>query len=96
MQASLKSEPMEVSQRMREEGSLLPSGLKNVGNTCYFNSLLQALFFLPNINKKLLLSKVQMAQVPGRSAPMEEQRKYASQAMVLNVRKLFATLILTN
>ena len=31
-----------------------PSGLKNIGNTCYFASLIQALFFLPNFQEKIL------------------------------------------
>lgn len=32
----------------------MPSGLKNVGNTCYFASLMQALFHLPNIQEKII------------------------------------------
>lgn len=36
---SLKDEPLDVEQRMRVEKDV-PIGLKNVGNTCYFNSLL--------------------------------------------------------
>jgi len=36
-----------------------PVGLKNVGNTCYFNSFIQAIFFLPNMTTKLLGSNIQ-------------------------------------
>ena len=45
-------EPLPVNERQRDPG--LPCGLKNIGNTCYFASLVQALFFLPNIQEKML------------------------------------------
>ena len=32
----------------------LPLGLKNIGNTCYFASLIQILFHLPNVTNKIL------------------------------------------
>jgi len=32
----------------------MPCGLKNIGNTCYFNSLIQVLFFMPNFQEKVL------------------------------------------
>jgi len=41
-----------VDKRQRNEE--LPVGLKNIGNTCYFNSFIQAFFFLPNLTQKLL------------------------------------------
>ena len=47
MQESLETEPITTDHRGRIEE--VPVGLKNVGNTCYFNSFMQAFFFLPNI-----------------------------------------------
>jgi len=53
---------MEMRQRTADE----PAGLKNLGNSkytinlfisclaCYFNSLMQTLFFLPNIQEKII------------------------------------------
>lgn len=35
-------EPLNPEQRVRKSG--VPVGLKNIGNTCYFNSLLQTYF----------------------------------------------------
>jgi ubiquitin C-terminal hydrolase len=45
-------EPLKVNERARDPG--LPSGLKNIGQTCYFNSLIQPLFFMPNIQEKII------------------------------------------
>ena len=52
IEESLKSEPKPLDQRNRDPN--VPVGLKNIGNTCYFNTFMQALFFLPNMRKKLL------------------------------------------
>jgi ubiquitin C-terminal hydrolase len=54
----LDQEPIDEISRVRDEDSQTPSGLKNVGNTCYFNSLLQAIFMLPNITKKIFDAKI--------------------------------------
>ena len=34
------SEPLDLEHRLRPQDDMTPVGLKNVGNTCYFNSLL--------------------------------------------------------
>ena len=41
-----------VDQRVREKDQ--PTGLRNIGNTCYFNSLLQVYYTLPNFVSKIL------------------------------------------
>lgn len=45
-------EPLNPEQRKREGGA--PCGLKNIGNTCYFNSLLQVYFNIPRFVQEIL------------------------------------------
>ena len=79
IQMSLKSEPLSLDQRSRIDDT--PVGLKNVGNTCYFNSFIQALFFLPNMTTKLLGSNIQgqyqaqMKQLKQQKAKDKEEKQ---------------------
>lgn len=47
-----------LDQRVREMNQM--TGLRNIGNTCYFNSLLQIYFATPSFVEKILKFKVQM------------------------------------
>jgi len=73
--ASLQTEPLDVIQRSKEDLDITPIGLKNVGNTCYFNSLLQALFMIPNISQKILEVKIDNKLI-GIKPDLKEKRKF--------------------
>ena len=45
-----------ADQRIREKDQ--PTGLRNIGNTCYFNSLLQVYYTLPSFVTKILTFEV--------------------------------------
>lgn len=45
-----------LEKRIRETN--MPTGLRNVGNTCYFNSLLQQYYAVPHFVTKILSFKV--------------------------------------
>lgn len=45
-------EPLNPEQRKREAN--VPCGLKNIGNTCYFNSILQVYFNIPEFVSAIL------------------------------------------
>lgn len=96
VQASIKHHPMDVKSRSRDEDTPAPVGLQNVGNTCYFNSLLQALFLLPNLTKKIFLSKVHANSEISTGTNKEARRKSKSQKMIIELRMLFAQLMLSN
>lgn len=46
---------------LREEGK--PAGLKNVGNTCWFNSIIQAFFHLPYLRALILSFQISEAEI---------------------------------
>lgn len=45
-------EPLTLEERQRI--GTTPVGLKNIGNTCYLNSFIQALYHLPEVMKKMM------------------------------------------
>ena len=60
-----------VDQRAREKDQ--PTGLRNIGNTCYFNSLLQVYYTLPSFVKKILEFEVEQLPDPDEEAKNQQQ-----------------------
>ena len=55
-----------VDQRIREQNQ--PTGLRNIGNTCYFNSLLQVYYTLPNFVTKILKFEVEQLEEEAKNS----------------------------
>lgn len=93
-------EPLPVNERQRDMS--MPAGLKNIGNTCYFASLIQALFFLPNIQEKILcfdestLGRLQQTIEDKNLSAVEKIKMQSSKDIVINMQRLFAEMLTSN
>jgi hypothetical protein len=73
----------------RRRDGVLPVGLRNVGNTCYLNSLIQAYFGLPSLRSAVL----RLPDAPP-AAVLEEHKPTVE--FIKALQKLFAQLLLSN
>ncbi|XP_042211161.1 ubiquitin carboxyl-terminal hydrolase 25-like [Homarus americanus] len=96
LEASLKeSQPqatidlLNPQERKRQAG--VPVGLKNIGNSCWFNVVIQPLFHIP-VFRDLILN---FSQHGDTEEQMEETQK-SSRQLVPALRKLFALMIGSN
>eukprot|EP00005_Dracoamoeba_jomungandri_P000425 CAMPEP_0174251172 /NCGR_PEP_ID=MMETSP0439-20130205/1081_1 /TAXON_ID=0 /ORGANISM="Stereomyxa ramosa, Strain Chinc5" /LENGTH=918 /DNA_ID=CAMNT_0015331415 /DNA_START=79 /DNA_END=2835 /DNA_ORIENTATION=+ len=72
--------------RKREPAT--PTGLKNVGNTCYFNSLLQTYFHIPELRRAVLsFPPTELLTAKDKGSTVEFMRA---------LQKLFAFMLLSN
>lgn len=71
-QHDVRHEPIpQVDKRVREENQ--PTGLRNIGNTCYFNSLLQVYYALPGCVEKILAFKVDHELLADKPVQQQDQ-----------------------
>lgn len=98
IEASLKAnvqgsyEPLDLEKRVRLSGE--PVGLKNIGNTCYFNSLMQTLFRVPPFVREIVkLVGVEHLKIPEGEPAHVQKRCKESIDMVKNLQELFMALI---
>ena len=75
--------------RKRQQG--VPVGLKNIGNSCWFNVIIQPLFHIPVFRDMIL----NFSQHMDMDEQMEETQK-TSQQLVPALRKLFSLMIGSN
>lgn len=100
IEESLKSnvqgsyEPLELESRGRKSGE--PVGLKNVGNTCYFNSLMQILFRIEPLVKDIITLDLETIKLPDSDNPQLTKRRKDAIQMVKNLQDLFGNLIASN
>ena len=89
------SEAVDVENRARD--SEVPSGLKNIGNTCWFNSLIQILFFLPNFQEKILNYDVpDYLENAEKLETMERRKIMQSRELIRKLQKLLSSMLLSN
>jgi ubiquitin carboxyl-terminal hydrolase 25 len=70
--------------------NLIPVGLKNIGNTCYFNSLIQTYFMIPKFIKEILSFKPDPSKVSKNqktSINLIEQMQFLFGCMILGNKK---------
>jgi len=89
------SEAVDVENRARDFE--VPSGLKNIGNTCWFNSLIQILFFLPNFQEKILNYDVpDYLENAEKLETMERRKIMQSRELIRKLQKLLSSMLLSN
>jgi ubiquitin carboxyl-terminal hydrolase 25/28 len=84
-------EPFNPESLKRKSG--LPVGLKNIGNTCYFNSLIQTYFMIPSLVEEILKYSTHPSH---QSEELENKTKKASISLVEALKSLFGHMILSN
>ena len=88
-------EPLDAESRGKKNGE--PIGLKNIGNTCYFNSLMQTLFRVEPFYRDLLqLKDLDKVQIPETENEINKKRFKEAILMVKALQELFVTLTASN
>lgn len=69
--------------------------MRNIGNTCYFNSLLQIYYTLPNFVKKILNFEVELPEDSViKAAQGKEKLALCGMKLIQQLQTLFATMAL--
>lgn len=88
-------EPLSVEERARKSGE--PVCLKNIGNTCYFNSLLQTLFRVPTFVFEIMrVKELEKLKTVGELQSETLKRKNHAIDMMLHLQELFTEIIASN
>lgn len=94
-----KQQLIPASERCRDPQ--LPSGLTNIGNTCYANSVFQTLFFLPNMQGKILNYQSENDDLLkiAQDKDLDNQDKIKlkqSKILLHELRKLYSAMLISN
>lgn len=80
-------EPLTLEDRQRI--GTTPVGLKNIGNTCYLNSFIQALYHLPLVMEKVM-SLQETTELQRQSSLNAMKRVESSYNLIVELKRLFA------
>ncbi|KAM3142595.1 hypothetical protein pb186bvf_005254 [Paramecium bursaria] len=80
-----------MNPEQRKRSDLIPVGLKNVGNTCYFNSLLQTYFFNSEFVKSIL--RFHLDNDNDEESGRRSQKLKTSIELVLQLQGIFVSMI---
>ena len=80
-----------LEERIRKEGAGV--GLRNIGNTCYFNSLLQIYYSIPSFVEKVFILKDEEIKVPDE---LKSKKINSGRVIITELKKVFASLALGN
>lgn len=96
-----QNEPLGILERQRKKG--IPPGLVNFGNSCYFNSLVQALFNIPEFVKQVMsfnhedeLIKLNNKKEEDKKTPKKGEENKPDEykyELLLKLKELFARMI---
>jgi hypothetical protein len=75
---------------VRETGK--PCGLRNIGNTCWFNSIIQALFHLPVFRRVIFSFRIEQNDAAATKLLDDDNARNVTQ-FVLELRRLFALML---
>lgn len=81
-----------VQERMRKEDQAV--GLRNIGNTCYFNSLLQVYYCLPSFVEKIFAFEGTEA-IEGKDE-LETKKIRSGVKLINELKKMFGTMAVGN
>ena len=97
-------EPLPPDQRLREKDT--PAGLRNIGNTCYFNSLLQVYFTIPEFVTPILAYKddavnsqdveMQTAEQQQKEDALTKKLVESGKNLIKELQKLFTAMAVSN
>lgn len=93
MQFLADLEPFTLEERERLDTT--PVGLKNIGNTCYINCFIQALYHLPVVMKTIMSLK-ETTDLQRQSSLNAMKRIESSYKLILEMKRLFAFMTKTS
>ncbi|KAJ3452519.1 ubiquitin carboxyl-terminal hydrolase [Anaeramoeba flamelloides] len=88
--------PTNPYERMRIEG--IPTGLLNVGNTCYVNSMIQSYFMLPHFRKKILQFRPTQQEIKELTTNQNNEKNVVLPELEIihEFQRLFSAMISSN